>query len=242
MDKTAVVYLCSSLAICNMASFASSVRSEQSFSLLSETQSPTQPSVNVSSRSSSSSHVGPGDAPSFSLQFSIRDVDFRNFTYPWPKDYIDPDEPGKKVFALRDGELPETRNKDGRVNGMGVSLVKIIYGDATGDGAEEAIIDLSILSGGSALPHIVYIYTLRNGRPLLLWTLSMGDRADDGLRRVYAENGKLVVESYSPIDNRGTCCPKYFDRTRYVWRANRFRQESKEKLLPNPEGHGSPIR
>jgi hypothetical protein len=198
--------------------------------------------MSASHTPTSSSQDGASQTPNSPPQISIRNADFNNFTYPWPKGYIDPDEPSQTVFTLRDGELPETRDKEGRVNGMGVSLAEIIYGDATGDGSEEAIIDLSILSGGSALPHIVYIYTLRNGRPLLLWTLSMGDRADEGLRRAYAENAKLVVESYSPIDSRGACCPKYFDRTHYVWRANRFRQESKEKLLPNPEGHGSPIR
>jgi len=178
--------------------------------------------------------------PSLVSSRSIRRVDFSNFSYPLPKDFIEPAREQKPII-LRDGKLSATRDKHGFVAEMGMSLINIGYGDATGDGEEEAIIVLSVQTGGSALPNIVYVYTWRDERPFLLWSFVTGDRADDGLRRVFTENGKLLLELYSPIDKKGDCCPAYFKRIRLIWRGNRFRLESKEELLPNPEEHGSPI-
>ena len=160
---------------------------------------------------------------------NIRTVDFASFTYPWTADLIDPTNP-KKSFTLKDGELPATRNERGFIDEMGVFLQGVKYGDVTGDGVEEAIVSLSIQTGGSAIPGIIYIYTLRKNRPVLLWSRSTGDRADGGLREVYAENGQLVVELNSSVGSRGDCCPTRFTRTRYEWRGGRFRQKRKETL------------
>jgi len=164
----------------------------------------------------------------FSQQHSsnIHSVDFANFTYHWIADLGNP----KKTFTLKNGELPATRNERGLIDKMGVFLQGVKYGDVTGDGVEEAIVSLSIQTGGSAIPGIIYIYTLRKNRPMLLWSRSTGDRADGGLRDVYAENGQLVVELNSSIGSRGDCCPTRFTRTRYEWRAGRFRQKRKETL------------
>jgi hypothetical protein len=105
---------------------------------------------------------------------------------------------------------------------------------------------MSIVTGGSALPNIVYIYTLKRNKPRLLWAFDTGDRADGGLRRVKADNGYLLVELYSngkildkDLDaedktNRGACCPTRFTRARYKWAGNGFRLASKPKVLPNP--------
>jgi hypothetical protein len=100
----------------------------------------------------------------------------------------------------------------------------------TGDSVEEAIVSVSIQTGGSAMPSIIYIYTLRNKRPVLLWSRSTGDRADGGLRAVYAENGRLVVELNSSVGAGGDCCPTRFMRIRYKWRGGCFRQKRKETL------------
>jgi len=159
----------------------------------------------------------------------IRSLDFANFTYPWTADLLDPTNP-KKTFTLRNGELPATHDKRGFIDEMGVFLQGIKYGDVTGDGVEEAIVSLSILTGGSARPGIIYIYALQKGRPVLLWSHSTGDRADGGLRDVYAENGQLVVELYSSVGSRGDCCPSRFTRTHYEWREGHFRQKRKETL------------
>jgi hypothetical protein len=176
---------------------------------------------------------------------SIRAVDFRNFSFPETEGLHIPNS-RKRSFKLKDGELPETRNKRRFVDEMGIHLSEVSYGDVTGDGKEEAIVVLSILTGGSAMPNCVYVYTWDRRRPKLLWAFDTGDRADGGLRRVKAENGYLLVELYGnrrilgkdfyeeDKTNRGACCPTLFTRARYKWAGNRFRLASQPEVLPNP--------
>lgn len=183
---------------------------------------------------------------------SIRTVDFRNFSYPKTKG-LDLPHSRRRFFKLKNGLLPETRDREGYIVGMGVGLSRVSYGDVTGDGLEEAIIVLSLLTGGSSMPNCVYVYAWDHGRPKLLWAFDTGDRAHGGLRRVRAQSGRLLVELYGDgkiigkdfdtIDEtfRGACCPMQFTRAWYRWAGNGFRLASKPKVLPNPEGHGSPI-
>jgi len=179
--------------------------------------------------------------------YSIRSVDFDNFTYPLPPGFIDRSNP-RRTFRLKNGERPETPDE------MGIFLSSVSYGEVTGDGKEEAIVTMSIVTGGSALPNIVYIYTLKGSKPRLLWAFDTGDRADGGLRRVDAENGYLLVELYGngkvlgkdlyaeDKTNRGACCPAFFTRARYKWTGNGFRLASKPKVLPNPIQSASSIK
>lgn len=111
------------------------------------------------------------------LNSPIRSIDFRNFTYPFTEDLIDPTKP-KRTFMLREGKRPETRNKQGLVDEMGIYLDDVFYGDVTSDNQEDAIVIMSILTGGSAAPNIVYVYTLEDNRPKQLWSFSTGDRAN----------------------------------------------------------------
>jgi len=176
---------------------------------------------------------------------SIRAVDFRNFSYPETEGLHIPHS-RKRSLKLRDGVLPETRDNQGFVDEMGVYLSRVSYGDVTGDGQEEAIVVLSILTGGSAMPDCVYVYGWDQRRPKLLWAFDTGDRAYGGLRRVKVENGYLLVELYGngkiigkDLDaedktNRGACCPTLFTCARYKWTGNGFRLAGKPKVLPNP--------
>jgi hypothetical protein len=184
-------------------------------------------------------------APQSATKKSIRAVDFRNFTFPETEGLHIPHS-RKRSFKLKDGSLPETRDKQGFVDEMGIDLSKVRYGDVTGDGQEEAIVVLSILTGGSAMPNCVYVYTWDQRRPKLLWAFDTGDRTDGGLRRVNAENGYLLVELYGnrrilgkdlygeDKTNRGACRQTLFTRARYKWTGNRFRLASKPEVLPNP--------
>jgi len=162
---------------------------------------------------------------------NIRSVDFANFTYPWVLSFGDPD----KSFTLKNGELPATRDERGMIDEMGVFFGSVRHGDVTGDGAEEAIVFLSVQTGGSSIPGILYIYTWQNNRPKLLWSHSTGDRADGGLRDAYAEGGNFVLELNSSDGKRGDCCPIKFERIKYKWNGKKFRQKQKE-VLPIPEG------
>lgn len=175
-------------------------------------------------------------SPAFSQQHgsSIRSVDFANFTYPWTAGLSI--RGGTKNFSLSNGKRPEIRDTSEYVEEIGVYLEEVSYGDVTGDGIEEAIIIMSIVTGVSAMPGQVYVYTLRGNQPELLWHFSTGDRAEGGYRKVYVDQGNLVVELNGPKRrDEGLCCPVRFTRTRYHWRDGRFRRKGRKVIAPIPE-------
>jgi hypothetical protein len=161
----------------------------------------------------------------------IRSIDFNNVTYPDLPDYSSSK---AKHVTLKAGQ--------GRPS-------YINYGDITGDGVEEAMVVLSVENRGSAIPYYVYVFTEENRKPKLLWDFETGDRADGGLRQVYAENGQLVIELFGKDrvvggelyrGDEGLCCPSSFTRTHYRWTGKNFQQISKE-VLANPKGNASPV-
>jgi hypothetical protein len=171
-------------------------------------------------------------APSPTGKQPIRLIDFDNISYPHYPVYTDM---SKRYVTLKAGE-------------GGPAMLN--YGDVTGDGVEEAMMMLGIENRGSAIPEIVYIFGMSKGGPKLLWWFETGDRADGGLRQVYAENEELVVELYGKDriigsdlyrGDEGLCCPSTFTQARYEWRSNRFRLKGQPEVLPNPAGHGSAV-
>jgi hypothetical protein len=158
---------------------------------------------------------------------SIRSIDFKNFTYALPADLRTPG--GRRFFTLRGGRYPGTGNEDE------MYFARVVYGDVTGDGAEEAMIYLGIQTRGSAMPGVAYVYTMQGRRPRLLWSFSTGDRAGGGLHKIYAEGGELVAELYGPQEKwEGDGQLMRFTRRRYVWRGQRFRQRGRKEVIPLP--------
>jgi hypothetical protein len=170
-------------------------------------------------------------APISITNSQIRSVDFNKVAYP---DFPDYSKSKPKHIELKAGE-----GKPAYVN----------YGDITGDEMEDAMVVLSIDNRGSAISHYVYIFTEENQKLKLLWDFEAGDRADGGLRQIYAENGQLVIELFGKDrivggelykGDEGLCCPSSFTRTWYHWTGKEFQQISKE-VLANPKGNASPL-
>lgn len=170
----------------------------------------------------------PSVEPTPNLDSLIRKIDFKNFTYSWTVDLTSDDE---KVFTLKNGERHFVMNGQ-----MGVSLINVEYGDVTNDEQEEAFINLSVQTGGSSVPNMIYIYTLENKKPKLLWSFETGDRAEGGFKSIFAENGNLAVETYG--DNKfengkwdfrisedkptGLCCPSTYTKIVFKWNGEKF--------------------
>ena len=182
--------------------------------------------------------------PSSITDSPIRHIDFYNFYYP----RLPTGKCSMKVVRLKNGryEAPEelVPHKLPSVDCWSVDISEINYGDVTGDGAEEAILVLYAELGGTENSNDIFIYTLQNEKPVLLWKFATGDRADGGLHKVYADDGELVIELagkdkiiggdlYADDEtSNGACCPTVFTRTRYQWNKGRFRQKGKAKILP----------
>ena len=185
---------------------------------------------------SSAPIAGPESMPDSPIQR----IDFANFRYP---SYVVEGE--VHGFKLRDGELlPKRKDEVGRPLDMWLRLSGVTYGDVTGDGVEEAIVDVTWITGGTGDPDLVYIYALRKGKLKLLWAFATGDRADGGYKNVFAENGQLFVELFGKDKiigtnlykedgtHTGACCPTFVTRTRYAWANNRFRAQGESEILP----------
>jgi hypothetical protein len=160
---------------------------------------------------------------------TIRQVDFKNFSYPWrdPPDW--PDHLTWQNMSERDHvqltkglcTLDTEAEKEGRPF-SGLTFEEAQYADVTGDGQIDAIVLLRYDTGGTQYYYYVYIYRFAAGKPKLLAYFQSGDRAHSGLYRVYGEGGKLVVELFDPKKESGDCCSTGFVRTRYQWRNGKF--------------------
>jgi hypothetical protein len=175
---------------------------------------------------------------------SIRDIDFRNFSYP----SLPTGKCSMSSVRVRNGKYGSLKNfspgRDPEGGCWAVDVAPIGYGDVTGDGREEALVVLYAEVGGTESSNDVFIYALKNGKPTLLWKFATGDRADGGLRRLYAEKGQLVVELagknkfigddlYAPDGtSTGACCPTVFTRTKYQWVRGRFVRSGVSEVLP----------
>jgi hypothetical protein len=176
----------------------------------------------------------------------IGNFDFRNYLYPLPRGWQDDD--GKEA-ALEDGERRVAEKR------IGLSYVTTRYGDVTGDGADEAFVILKILTAGSAIPQIVYVFTWKAEKPALIWHFRTGDRADGGLKNIYAENGSLVVELYGQDryilgevetmkitgDEEQLCCPTHWTRTSYLWNGSEFRMQGKRLTFSVADKNAPPV-
>jgi hypothetical protein len=176
----------------------------------------------------------------------IGQVDFKNYTYPFPRGWQDVD---NKEFTLEDGKRPISKER------IGITHITTKYGDATGDGIDEAFVILKIDTGGGGIPQIVYVYTLKEEKPELIWHFRTGDRADGGLKRIYAENGEIIVEIYGQDryilgevetmkidgDEEQLCCPTHFTRSNYKWNGSNFLMKGKRKTFSNKDENAPPV-
>src|SRR5437879_8115945 len=150
--------------------------------------------------------------PSPTAPGTIRDVDFKNFTYPWYPSYLKSPYGSRRV-ALKDGKFEVEQNQKAGIWYLLLELDDVSYADLTGDAREEAIVYLRGISVINRFVGCVFIYALEDGEPpKLLWHYETGDRADGGLRKMEVENGALLIEQNLLEGAGGLCCPKRFVR------------------------------
>ena len=173
-------------------------------------------------------------------------VDFKNYVYPLPRGWQDID--GKEA-TLENGARRRSEEK------IGLSYVTTKFGDVTGDGEDEAFVILKIETAGSAIPQIVYVFTMKTEEPELIWYFRTGDRADGGLKDLRAETGELAIELFgqdrfilgeletSKItgDLEQLCCPTFFTRNRYKWNGKNFQMQGKRETFSIENKFAPPV-
>ena len=194
----------------------------------------------------------------------IGDVDFKNYTYPLPHGWQNPD---GSDLTLTNGKLdpvgadtdigmdPDEAAEAKSQRRIGATYITTKYFDLTGDGQDEALVVLKIETFGSAVPQIVYIFRYEQNQPQLIWYFRTGDRADGGLKDLRPENGNLAVELYgqdrfllggietSKItdDFEQICCPTYFTRSFYKWNGKNFQIQGKRLTFSVADPKAPPI-
>jgi len=165
--------------------------------------------------------------PRLAEQQNVRQVDFKNFTYPLSGnllghdslEWLDtPSHPAtkKRTIHLIDGsELSDDHE--------GFTFQSVNYADLRGDGHEEAIVVLKYHSGGTQTTNFVYIYAFSEQAPKLLAYCHTGSRSDAGLNEVYAEKGLLVFELLDRSRASGDCCSSGVVISRYKWQDGVFK-------------------
>jgi hypothetical protein len=190
--------------------------------------------------------------------------DFKNFSYPLPHGWQNPDNSNatltngtlQPVFEAVHDEMDDEEKAAARsARRIGMSYVTTRYMDVTGDGQDDAFVILKVETTGSAIPQFVYIYDWKNDKPELIWYFRTGDRADGGLKDFRIENGNLVVELYgedrfllggietSKItdDEEQLCCPTYFTRTFYKWNGKTFQMNGKRLTYSVADPSAPPV-
>jgi len=178
-------------------------------------------------------------------QTNIRQVDFKNFTYPLSGTLLGHDRlqwldmptgahsKRKPIHLVNGDNLTKASSfvMDGHeyTQWEGFTLQSVEFADVAGEGKEDAIVVLKYFTGGTQKTHYVYIYSFDGGKPKLLAYFHSGDRAYSGLRKVYGENGELVVELFDPEKRSGDCCSSGIVRTKYKWHNGRFEEFGKSE-------------
>lgn len=170
----------------------------------------------------------------------IGSYDFRNFVYPLPRGWQDTD---SKEVELKDGIRPISmpEEKKDRDKKIGLLYLTQKFFDIDSDGKDETAVILQVQTGGASIPHLVYIFKEKEGKPELIWYFRTGDRADGGLKNIYVENGLLTIELYGQdryitgqvetsrisADEAQICCPTHFTKSQYKWDGRSFRLKGK---------------
>ena len=172
----------------------------------------------------------------------FRSVDFKNFSYPTNI---------RGTITLTDGEQ-NFHNPEG--GGDMFRFVEVGYADLTGDGKEEAIPRLSVVSCGASCDggsDLFYFYSSGKNKPRLLSRLETGSAGygECGLKAFELNKSNLTLELFQICRNKGISFrslpdPKNrggkfeaqsYTRFRYVFRGDRFVVRHRE-VFPFPQG------
>lgn len=188
-------------------------------------------SANVNSANAENvNQSGTGAAGKGEADTSIRKIDFKNFTY---EPYCAGEE--KEKITVKNGEYSKETQEDGFTDRFYFNVDAPTYGDLNGDNSEEAIVLSSCNTGGTGQFSEGFVYTMKNGKPVLLTRIEGGDRAYGGLRSARVENGLLVVERNDVGEAGGACCPEFSVTTKYKWNGKELQKsgaEARKALYP----------
>ncbi len=162
----------------------------------------------------------------------VRNVDFRNFTFPFPaSDLLGAPGDMEWLSANEKGRVTLVNGRhDFDPDGPSVILDEVKYGYLTSSRQLDAIVVLSYHTGGTAYWYYAYVFTFKSGVPRLVGWFQTGSRADGGLYRLWVGNGEFTLDLFDPDKRQGDCCSDGFIRTTYAWKTGKFTQVGMPKF------------
>jgi hypothetical protein len=145
-------------------------------------------------------------------QNNIRQIDFNNFTYQT----FCADEDLRQIPVKNSEFLQESQTEDNATR-LYFKVFSVSHGDLNGDGKEEAFVMTLCNRGSETYLSEGFVFTLKNGKPMLVTRIEGGDRAHGGLRSAKIEKGIFIVERYAAGEANNVCCPEYIIETSYKW-------------------------
>ena len=167
-------------------------------------------------------------------QRSVRNVDWRNFSYPLLDTETVPGEVhwmsslgATETASLVNGKyVPRDCNDDNR-NCPLLTFDSVNYGTLTGLESTVAVVVLTYHTGGTAHWQYVYFFSFNSGKPQLLAWLKTGSRAYQGLRDVSITDGNFILVVNDPDKRQGDCCSAASIERRYRWTKGSFSEVGK---------------
>ncbi len=148
---------------------------------------------------------------------NIRRIDFKNFLYPPVMGDI-----YRKVRVIN-GEFSE----ENEIHKSWFKVGDVAFGDIDGDKTEEAIVSLFDWSGGSGIFSDVFVFKLKNGKPVRIDRFGVGDRAFGGVRGVKIKNGLVIIQRNDAGLRGGACCSQFITTEKFRWDGETFVQSGK---------------
>ncbi len=180
--------------------------------------------INTGSNFQKSENLTEKIAPK-NINDNVRRIDFQNFTHPYIptkyKEYFG----NRKNLVVKNNQISSNSNDEADQFDLAVDVNSYI--DLTGDNIEEAVLVLSILLPNRAMPSCLFVYTIDNSKPKLLWSYESGKWDVKGFKDVYIDNNNLVIEEFNGEDSP-ICCPKSFYKTAFKWDGNSFQVMTNE--------------
>lgn len=156
----------------------------------------------------------------------IRKIDFKNFTY----EPVCVGDENRKI-TVKNGEYALNKEDDK----LYFDVTGVSYGDANGDGVEDAIVLTNCNTGGTGQFSEGFVYAVKDGKPELLTRIGGGDRAYGGLRSAKVENGLIVVARNDAGENGASCCPEFVVTSKYKLEGKNLKQiggDDRRELYP----------
>jgi hypothetical protein len=158
---------------------------------------------------------------------SIRDVDFKNFVYPFTKNKFLSVPSRLRWLPLHRADFITTQNGqhtfpcDEPPCRM-LTVDDVNFGEIRGIPQTSGIVTTTFHTGGTATWQYLYVITLSSEKPKVVTWLETGSRGYMGLRRLAFDRGDLVLIVNDPDKRQGDCCSTGTITYRYRWAGGSF--------------------